>query len=268
MDCNQAPGRIEVDGCLLEYAWVGPEPLEERATLVFLHEGLGCTSLWRDFPELVSQCTGLTALVYSRAGYGGSGPAILPREVGYMHHEALVVLPAILRALRIGPTILIGHSDGASISIIHTGSELQDRVRALVLIAPHVFNEQISLEGIATARAQYQTTDLREKLARHHGAQVDDTFQGWNEVWLHPDFRDWNIEAFLPAVDVPALVIQGTRDEYGSLAQLDAIETGVSAQVERLVLEGVGHSPHRERPAVALEAVCRFVHDLLAEPKC
>ena len=265
-DLDRVPGWIEVDGCVLEYVWVGPKALEQSTTLVFLHEGLGCTSLWRDFPERVSEGTGLSALVYSRAGYGGSGPARLPREVEYMHHEALVVLPAILSALEIGPAVLIGHSDGASISIIYSGSDQQERVRGLVLIAPHVFTEKISLEGIAAVRSQYWTTDLRRKLARHHGEKVDDTFQGWNDVWLNSEFRDWNIESFLPAVDVPMLLIQGTHDEYGSLAQLDAIEAGVLPTVERLVLEGVGHSPHREQSASVVDAICRFVSQLSSTP--
>jgi len=164
--------------------------------------------------------------------------------------------------------ILVGHSDGASIALIHAAENPAEYLLGIVNVAPHVFCEQLTTDSIQKVQQLYLSGNLRELLQKHHGANVGCAFHGWADVWLHPDFRDWNIEAFLPAVDVPALLIQGTRDEYGSLAQLDAIETGVSAQVERLVLEGVGHSPHRERPAVALEAVCRFVHDLLAEPKC
>lgn len=245
MDLLVAGQRVEV--CAVS----GEEP-----ALVFLHEGLGSAGLWRGFDELVATATGHRVLAYSRAGHGWSDPADLPRSPDFMHHEALVVLPALLGEMEPSrPPILVGHSDGASIALIHAASH---PVSALVLLAPHVFVEHESIAEIEAARVRFETTDLPERMARHHRDPAA-TFYGWNDIWLDPEFRRWNIEDCLSAIDAPMLLIQGRDDEYGTLAQIDAIEAGASGQVRRLILEDCGHSPHLAQQNRVLEAVTRFV---------
>jgi pimeloyl-ACP methyl ester carboxylesterase len=246
---------LEVAGHRLEHAWHGARG---GPTLVFLHEGLGCVQLWRDFPQRLSEATGWPAFVYSRAGYGKSSPPALPRPVRYMHDEALL-LPQILAAAGIDDALLFGHSDGASISILHAGSGA--RVRGLILEAPHVFAEEMGLQSIARAREAYLHGELRSRLARYH-ENVDAAFWGWNGPWLHPDFRAWNIESSLPAITAPILVVQGTDDEYGTTAQLDAIARGAGGPVERLLVDGAGHTPHRSHFDYALAAAARFLPSL------
>jgi len=246
---------IDVAGHRLECVRIGGA--KTAPTLVFLHEGLGSVALWKDFPARVAAATGCPALVYSRAGYGRSSPAALPRAPDYMHVEALTVLPALLDRLGIEEPILVGHSDGASIALLHAGSGKRP-VRALVALAPHVFVEDMSIASIDEVRRQYETTDLREKLARRH-ADPDAAFRGWNDIWLAPTFRRWNIEGCLPGVRCPLLLIQGRDDEYGSAAQLDAIERQVSGTVARLELADCRHSPHRDQPEATLAAIVDFV---------
>jgi len=246
---------IDVAGHRLECVRV--RGTKTAPTLVFLHEGLGSVALWKDFPARVAAATGCPALVYSRAGYGRSSPAALPRAPDYMHVEALTVLPALLDRLGIEEPILVGHSDGASIALLHAGSGKRP-VRALVALAPHVFVEDMSIASIDEVRRQYETTDLREKLARRH-ADPDAAFRGWNDIWLAPAFRRWNIEGCLPGVRCPLLLIQGRDDEYGSAAQLDAIERQVGGTVARLELADCRHSPHRDQPEATLAAIVDFV---------
>ena len=223
-------------------------------TLVFLHEGLGSAGLWRDFPQKVSEATGLGALVYSRAGYGASDPAPMPRPVQYMHDEA-DLLPDVLAAAGIADPVLVGHSDGASISIIYAGSG--GKPRALVLMAPHVFTEEMGLQSIAKARDAYERGELRFRLAKWH-QNVDAAFWGWNRPWLDPEFRKWNLEEFLPRIEAPILVIQGEDDEYGTRAQVEAIERG-ARDVEVLMLPRCGHSPHRDQPEATLRGIAAFL---------
>jgi pimeloyl-ACP methyl ester carboxylesterase len=198
----------------------------------------------------------VTAVAYSRHGYGRSAAAVDPRPVTYMHDEALIVLPALLDALGVECPLLVGHSDGASIAIIHAGSG--HPVAGLVLIAPHVFVEPVGLEGIEAARVAYDDGDLRARLERHHD-DADATFRGWNDIWLAPEFRTWNIEAYLPSVSAPVLVVQGDHDQYGTLAQVDAIERSVAGRVERLVIAGAGHAPHQHAGADVVAAIRRFM---------
>jgi pimeloyl-ACP methyl ester carboxylesterase len=229
-------------------------------TLVFLHEGLGSLALWKDFPAELSTRTGAPALVYSRYGYGNSDPIAAPRRADFMHEEALESLPALLGALGIENPILIGHSDGASIALIHAGAGRWP-VRGLILEAPHVFVEELTVKSIEAARDVYRTTDLKQRLERYH-ADPESAFWGWNDIWLDPAFRSWNIDAALPGIACPVLAIQGADDEYGTLAQLDAIGRGVRGPVERLVLPQCKHSPHRDQPAATLAAMTRFIDNL------
>jgi pimeloyl-ACP methyl ester carboxylesterase len=248
---------LEMSGVRVEAQWLGPPP-ENAPTLVFLHEGLGSVSTWRDFPARLSNRTGCGALVYSRAGYGKSGAVPLPRPIRFMHDEAKV-LARILEQTGIGEAILVGHSDGASIALIHAGSGEAASVHGLILEAPHVFAEPCGLETIARAREAYGTTDLRERLARHHGANTDIAFRGWNDVWLHPEFRAWNIEGFLPSIEAPMLILQGERDEYGTWRQVEAIQRQSGGPVEALAIPDCGHAPHREHPEPTLRAMADFV---------
>jgi len=228
--------------------------------VVFLHEGLGCIDLWRGVPDDVRAAAGdPTVLVYSRHGYGRSGPAALPRPVSYMHREADIVLPAVLDRLGIDRPVLVGHSDGASIALAYAGAGHD--VAALVCIAPHVFVEDETIGGIEAARAAFETTDLADKLGRYHADPVA-TFRGWNDVWLSDAFRSWSIEDRLSGVDAPVLVVQGTDDDYGTLAQLDAIEQGVQGRVERLVIEGAGHAPHLDARGEVVAAIAGFVRSV------
>lgn len=231
-----------VDGIEIETAWFGA-PRDDGAALVFLHEGLGSITQWRDTPSLIASLAHRPAFVYARQGHGRSSPIALPRPLTYMHDEA-ARLPAILAAAGIRDPILIGHSDGASIAIIAAPVV---RPRALVLIAPHVFVEDISVASIAKARDRYP--ELRGKLAMHH-SDVDGAFWGWNRAWLDPAFRAWNLESYLHAITAPTLVVQGDADEYGTLAQVDAIAVQLGGRYEIMIVPGAGHAPHRE-PGVA-----------------
>ena len=252
---------LEVAGRRLEYAWHGPGP-EAAPTLVFLHEGLGCVRLWRDFPARLAAATGLGAFVYSRWGYGLSDPVALPRSVRYMHDEALEVLPQVLAAAGIGDSVLVGHSDGASIALIWAGGTSAPGLRGLIVEAAHVFCEDVSVQSIAAAARAYETGDLKDRLARYHGSNTECAFRGWNEPWLDPEFRHWNLEGYLPAIRVPTLVIQGEDDEYGTGRQVEAIAAGIGDRAEVLMLPDCGHSPHRDRPDRVLAAMADFVRRL------
>jgi pimeloyl-ACP methyl ester carboxylesterase len=237
-----------------------PAARDGRPTIVFLHEGLGSISLWRDFPERVRDATGCGIFAYSRRGYGNSAPLAGPREPDYMHREADAVLPALLEEAGIDRPLLFGHSDGASIALLFAAA-FPGRACGLVLEAPHVFVEEISIASIAAAKVAFETTDLPRKLARHH-ADADGAFRGWNDIWLDPRFRAWNIEAETARVREPILLVQGADDEYGTLAQLRAIEARVP-DATTLVLDRCAHSPHRDRPDAVLEAVTAFVERLV-----
>jgi pimeloyl-ACP methyl ester carboxylesterase len=250
---------------LVKHIGVGPHDLEYVSygapggpTLVFLHEGLGSVAQWRDFPERLARACGLPAFVYSRTNYGGSSAtAPLPRPVRYMHDEALL-LPEVLHAAGISDPILVGHSDGASISILYAADH---SVRGLVLEAPHVFGEEVSFASIARAKEAYEKGGLRERLAKYH-EHVDAAFQGWNGPWLDPGFRAWNLEDRLPHITAPMLVVQGLADEYGTIAQVEAIRRGAAGRVDTVLLERCGHAPHREKPEETLAAMQAFVRSV------
>jgi pimeloyl-ACP methyl ester carboxylesterase len=256
-------GFLEVVGVRLEARWSGPPP-ESAPTLVFLHEGLGSLSQWRDFPDRLAAATGCGALVYSRAGYGKSDPVVLPRPIRFMHDEA-AVLPSVLGKAGIRQAILVGHSDGASISLIYAGSDPAVELLGLILEAPHVFAEPSGLESIARIREVYETSDLPERLAKHHGANTEIAFRGWNDVWLHPEFRAWNIEEFLPSIRVPILILQGEDDEYGTWKQIEAIERQSGGPVRSVAIPECGHSPHKEQTELALREMTEFVRGLIQD---
>jgi len=246
------PGRIEYERIEHDRADVAGA---EAPTFVMLHEGLGSVSMWKDFPAQLADATRSTVVVYSRYGYGRSAPVRGPRSVRYMHDEALVALPQFLDALGIDNPILFGHSDGGSIALIYAGGSGR-RVAGIVTLAPHVFVEDVSVASIAAAKVAFETTSLRERLGRYHD-DVDGVFRGWNDIWLRPEFRSWNIEEYLPRVSCPVLAIQGADDEYGSLHQIRRI-AHAAADVELLCLANCGHSPHRDQPQKVLEATVHW----------
>ena len=253
---------VRVDGHNIEYAWLEPAGAAST-TLVFLHEGLGSVSLWRDFPEALCAQTGCGGLVYSRWGHGRSDRIDRPRSIRFMHEEAQSALPALLGSLRIGASILVGHSDGASIALIHAATSA-DPPKALILEAPHVFVEELTVQAIAETRSRFLSGDLRAKLGRHHGDNVDALFQTWTDVWLSPEFRSWNIEECLPRIDVPTLVIQGLQDEYGTPRQVERVAAGLSRRRNpvTLMLDECGHSPHVDQREAVLAAMANFILDL------
>jgi pimeloyl-ACP methyl ester carboxylesterase len=239
----------------IEYRFALPEK-PTGVDLVMLHEGLGSMSMWRDFPERLAGATGCRTLVYSRHGYGQSTPLDRPRTPDYMHEEARIWLPAILERLDIRRPLLFGHSDGASIALIHAARPQSD-VRAVVALAPHVKVEEVTIRSIAQAKTAFGNTNLRERLGRHH-ADVDSTFWGWNRIWLDPEFRSWNIEALLSTIRCPVLAIQGEDDEYGTMDQIKSIGRG-APEATLLALQDCRHSPHRDQPEAVIEATRRFL---------
>lgn len=244
-------------GRSLAYEWVGAET-GGRPTLVFLHEGLGSIRQWRDFPSQVAAATGCRALVYDRYGYGQSDVLQEPRRtVRFMHDEALIALPDLLAKTGIENPILVGHSDGASIALIHAGAG--HPVRGVVAMAPHVFIEPICLSSIRKAAQTFESTDLPARLGRYH-RDVRKTFYGWADVWRDPQFEGWDIRAdYLPGIRCPVLAIQGTGDEYGTMEQLEEIARRVKGPCELLKLPGCGHAPFRDQPEAVLKAIIRFV---------
>lgn len=251
----------------IEFRWVG----EAGATplLVFLHEGLGSLSLWKDFPARLCAAAACRGLVYSRPGYGRSTPRADDERwaPNFMHRQALEVLPALLTELGVDvaahPPWLFGHSDGGSIALLYA-ARFPDRCAGLVVVSPHVYVEDVTLASIEAAREAYAQTDLRERLARHHD-DPDSAFFGWNDAWLDPAFRAWSIAAELDAIVCPVLAVQGVDDEYGSLEQIRGIARRAS-QAELLELSDCGHSAHRDQPAALIRAAARFVaaHDRAA----
>lgn len=245
-------------GGRLEAEWIGPDP-DQSPTLVFLHEGLGCVSLWRDVPARLAKITGCGALIYSRLGYGRSDACTLPRPVDFMHQEGLTVLPEVLRQTGIHDHILVGHSDGGSIALIQAGGNPCPGLKGVITLAAHVFCEELTRRSIEAARDRYLNGDLKTRLALYHGENTHCAFRGWSDVWLHPDFRYWNIERFLPALRVPVLAIQGENDPYGSPVQIDAIRRNAGGVVDARLFSNCGHAPHLEKPDTVFPAISAFV---------
>jgi pimeloyl-ACP methyl ester carboxylesterase len=262
-------GFVTAGGKQLEYAVHGPKP-GDKPVIVMLHEGLGCTALWRDVPAKVAEATGHPVFVFSRAGYGQSDLADLPRPLDYMTREAVDVLPEVLDQIGAGGFILMGHSDGATIAAEYAGRVSDPRVRGLILIAPHFFTEEMGLAEIAKANEAYESGGLKEKMARYH-RDPDNTFRGWNDSWLAPGFKEWNVAEVIDYWRIPCLAIQGRDDQYGTLAQIDEIETRTYSPADIAIIEGAQHAPHLEKPEETLAAITEFCAHLdqmeAAEPE-
>jgi pimeloyl-ACP methyl ester carboxylesterase len=244
----------------LEYRMIGPQP-SEAPTIVMLHEGLGSTALWGDFPDRLQASTRMGVFVYSRAGYGSSTPVTLPRPLDYMSREALDVLPALLDTIGFQRGVLVGHSDGASIAAIYAGGKVDHRVSGVVLTAPHFVVEDVSVASIAAIKQTYETTDLRAKLMRWH-RDVDNAFYGWNGAWLDPGFRQWDISEYLAYIRIPVAILQGEDDQYGTVRQIEIARDECYCPVDVTLIPQAGHSPHREAAELTLAIISEFVRAL------
>ncbi len=243
---------IEAGGHRLEYETIPGDPV-----IVFVHEGLGSVAMWKDFPRALAQRTGCGALIYSRYGYGNSDRLAAPFGPYFMHHEALETLPDLLSKLNLERPILFGHSDGGSIALIYAGTHA---ARGAIVLAPHVFIEQMAIDSIGLAERNFSSGALRAKLARYH-RDPDATFRGWCEIWLRPTFRAWNIEEFLPKIACPILAIQGIDDEYGSMEHIERIARQ-SPRVELLKLPDCRHSAHFDQREAVMQASAKFIAGL------
>jgi len=255
----------------IEYCWVGVNDAS-LPLIVFLHEGLGSLSMWKDFPEQLCQATGCRGLVYSRPGYGRSTPRAADEhwDVDFMHRQAYSVLPAFLATMQIklqlnmnNPPWLFGHSDGGSIALLYAAAH-PDRVSGLIVMSPHIMVEAVSIESIELARRSYLDTDLKQRLGRYHD-DPDSAFWGWNDIWLKPAFRDWSIEHEITGISCPLLAVQGLDDRYGTLEQIHGIARRI-AQTEVVELADCGHSPHRDQPQQLIAITARFLSDAMADP--
>ncbi|MFC0780658.1 alpha/beta fold hydrolase [Flavobacterium sp. HJSW_4] len=233
---------------------------ENRPTIVFLHDSLGCVELWRDFPKRIAELTQCNVLIYDRLGYGKSDPMpTYVRPVNYLELEA-DVLNTILEKLKIENAILFGHSDGGSIALI-AASKYPNRIEKVICEAAHIFVEEITLNGIREAVVAYQNTNLPERLQKYHGNKTETIFKAWTETWLRSDFRNWNIESLLPQIKSPLLFIQGEKDEYGTLDQVEKTINAVSGKSEKHIIPNAGHTPHKETPAAVLDKIALFIAD-------
>ena len=246
---------VDVPGGRVEYLDVPGDP--GLPPLLFLHEGLGSVRLWRGWPERLAAATGRRAVAYSRLGHGFSDLPPAPTTVEFMHAEAAVVVPALRAALGLADPVLVGHSDGASIALVHAATH---RVTGLVVLAPHVIAEPEGLLGVATARDAFRDGDLAPRMARHHRDPAV-TFHNWNDVWLSEEFRSWDLRPLLPDVTAPVLAVQGTADPYGTVLHVETVRDLASGPVELLLLD-CAHAPHLEAAAPVTDAVVSFLATL------
>ena len=241
----------------IEIQWHNAK-ITNRPTLVFMHEGLGCAGMWKDFPKRVSDSTGCPSFVFSRFGYGNSDYSSLPWKINFMHTQALKLLPQILKQAGIEKYILIGHSDGGSIGIISAGSKDTKGLLGLITLAAHVFCEQRTVDSIQQAKINYEQQDLKKALQKYHGKNTGNAFRGWNNAWLNPNFMNWNIKKYLKKINVPMLAVQGKNDQYGTDKQIGSIENQVN-NIESCLLDNCTHSPHFDQPATVLEIMTKFI---------
>lgn len=235
------------------------ETAADAPVMVFLHEALGCIALWKNVPERLVAMTGLPALVYDRHGHGLSAPLVRERDPDYLDRESFEILPRVLAECGIADPIPVGHSDGGSIALLYAS---RHPVRALVSEAAHVFNEEVSRRGIREALVAWRETNLASRLGRYHGDKTEALFFAWADCWLSDPFATWNIEAALPGVSSPALIVQGEGDEYGTKAQVDAIALGMTGQATVMMIPNCGHIPHFQAADAVLPAIAEFVADL------
>lgn len=255
---------LQAGGHKLRVRSIIPEgkSLQGSPVLVFLHEGLGCIEIWRDFPELLVKAVGLPAVIYDRYGAGGSDPFQEPRTGNPFRWEAEVALADVLAGCDIEQPLLIGHSDGGSIAL-HYAARYPGRPVGVITIAAHVFGEDLTLSSIRKAVRAFEAGGLRERLSRYHGFQTDSMFHGWADIWLLPENWNWNMETVLPSITCPLLAVQGENDEYGTLAQVDAIVRGVTGKTETLIIPDCAHSPHLQAREATLEGMAAFIASLL-----
>jgi len=257
---------VDVDGVALAVRFIEPSRVStpDAPALVFLHDSLGCIETWRDFPAALAERVGLRAIVYDRQGYGRSAPFDSePRSVDYLAREARVLF-RLLDALAIDKALLFGHSDGGSIALIAAGAQ-PERIAGVITEGAHVFVEDETLAGIRDAKHSFATTDLAQRLARYHGDKVPAIASAWIDTWLSAPYRDWNIESRLPVARCPALIIQGEKDEYGTVAQVDAIVRGFGGPARALMIPAIGHTPHREARDVVMDASADFISNISSD---
>ncbi len=262
IDSMLPPGRLGLGSTVLEYATWGPAPAD-APTIVLLHEGLGCVALWRDFPQRLSEMTGFGVFAFSRRGYGQSDAAQLPRPLNYMSLEACEVLPQVLQAIGSQRHILLGHSDGASIASIYAGRVHDEHLQAIVTMAPHFFTEDIALREIAHAKLAYENGTLKAGLSRYH-KDPDNAFWGWNDSWLHPDYKAWDIRDVVDTIRVPVLAIQGEQDQYGTLDQIAVLQKRCQSSVDTFILDSCRHAPYIDQADQVLTRVSAFCHQHMA----
>jgi len=255
------PNFLKIGAKRIEIKWHGQEH-KDHPTLIFLHEGLGCTQMWKDFPKKVSQVTQCPVLVFSRLGYGFSDPCPTPWKINFMHKEALTILPEVIKEAHIKEYLIVGHSDGASIGIIFSGSPYASGLKGLITEAAHVFCEPVTVSCIQQAKIEYEHHSLYQALKKYHGKNTENAFRGWNDVWLNKNFINWNIEKYLKRINVPVLAIQGKNDQYGTIKQIESIKRHVKS-VETCLISDCRHAPHFEQPQISLDLITRFVHKVL-----
>ncbi|OIR09124.1 2-succinyl-6-hydroxy-2,4-cyclohexadiene-1-carboxylate synthase [mine drainage metagenome] len=264
-----APYLMPLPGGRLDVQWLAPQR-PGAPTLVFLHEGLGSIRQWRDFPARLVAASGCGGVVYSRLGYGRSDPLTLPRPFDYLQQEARTALPALLARLEIARPLLVGHSDGGSIALLSAALAPPPGLAAVIAMAPHIFVEDITLDGIRQAHAAYHAAKpggLHAGLAKYHGDKTADTFAAWAETWQRPEFRAWNVAAEMQRITVPVLALQGRQDEYATLRQIDGIVERLPPGLGRaVVIEDCGHSPHLQHPDQVLAALLPFIAGLGTAP--